>query len=131
MEKRMLLDDKLKRLDQLKAEIIDLRQNIQNLESEIAAEMCPIKVGDTITIGDAGKTYQGIVKEVGTLYSPYDCIEPTIGNRPTWRARGPRINKGSGKAAKWSFELTGNRATYENGVWVMKNGRTLDDIFNT
>lgn len=127
----MSLEDKLKRLDELKTEIIDLRQTIENLESEIAAEMCPIKVGDTITIDDAGKTYQGIVEEVGTLYSPYDWIEPTIGNRPTWRARGPRINKGSGDAGKWSFELTGNRVTFENGVWVMKKGRKFDNIFNT
>jgi hypothetical protein len=127
----MTLEDKLELLDKLKTEIIDLRERIQNLESEIAVEMCPIKVGDTITIDDFGKSYQGIVEEVGTLYSPYDWIEPTIGNRPTWRARGPRVNKGSGEAGKWSFELTGNRATFENGVWVMKKGKKLDDIFNT
>lgn len=127
----MTLEDKLELLDKLKTEIIDLRERIQNLEGEIAVEMCPIKVGDTITIDDFGKTYQGIVEEVGTLYSPYDWIEPTIGNRPTWRARGPRINKGSGEAGKWSFELTGNRATLENGVWVMKKGKKFDDIFNT
>jgi len=127
----MSLEEKLELLDKLKREIIDLRDRIQNLESEIAVEMCPIKVGDTITIDDLGKTYQGIVEEVGTLYSPYDWIEPTIGNRPTWRARGPRVNKGNGEAGKWSFELTGNRATCENGVWVMKKGKKLDDIFNT
>ena len=127
----MSLENKLELLDTLKKEIIDLRERIQNLESEIAVEMCPIKVGDTISINDCGKTYQGIVEEVGTLYSPYDWIEPTIGNRPTWRARGPRINKGSGEAGNWSFELTGNRSTFENGVWVMKRGKKFDDIFNT
>lgn len=127
----MSLEEKLKLLDKLKIEIINLRESIQNLESEIAVEICPIKVGETITVDDGGKTYQGGVEEVGTLYSPYDWIEPTIGNRPTWRVRGPRINKGSGEAGKWSFELTGNRANLENGVWVMKKANKLDDLFNT
>jgi hypothetical protein len=126
----MSLDRKLELLDKLKEDIKELRTRIQNLESEIAVEICPIKVGQTITIDEAGRRYQGIVKEVDTLYSPYDLIEPTIGKQPTWRARGPRVNKGSGEAGKWSFELTGNGATCENGVWVMKKAQTLDDIFN-
>lgn len=118
----MLLDDKLTLLDKLKTEIIDLRNRIQDLESDIAVEICPVKVGDKVTINDNDKTFQGIIEEVGTLYSPYDIIEPTIGNRPTWRATGHRINKGTGMVGKWTFELTGNRWSDQNGVWVMKQG---------
>ena len=127
----MSLEHKLELLDKLKTEIIDLRERIQNLESKIGIEICPRKVGDTISINDFGKTYQGIVKEVDTLYSPYDLIEPTIGNQPTWRARGPRVNKGSGKVGKWNFELTGNRSTLQNGVWVIKKSGKFGDFFNT
>ncbi|EMG51222.1 hypothetical protein WYI_23560 [Ochrobactrum sp. CDB2] len=126
----MLIDDKLTLLDKLKTEIIDLRNRIQVLESEIAVEICPIKVGDTVTINDNEKTFQGIVEEVGTLYSPYDIIEPTIGNRPTWRATGRRINKGTGKVGKWNFELTGNRWSLQDGVWVKKKGQ-FSELFNT
>lgn len=126
----MLIDDKLTLLDKLKTEIIDLRNRIQVLESEIAVEICPIKVGDTVTINDNEKTFQGIVEEVGTLYSPYDIIEPTIGNRPTWQATGRRINKGTGKVGKWNFELTGNRWSLQDGVWVKKKGQ-FSELFNT
>lgn len=126
----MTLNEKLTILDDLKAEIIALRGRIQDLETDIAIEICPISVGETITINDGNKEYQGIVEEVDTLYSPYDFIEPTIGNRPTWRAKGPRINKGNGEPGKWSFELTGNRACLKDDVWVMERGRSLNDFFN-
>jgi hypothetical protein len=125
----LTLDEKLELLDKLKTEIIDLRERIQNLEGEIAVEMCPIKIGDTITIDDHGKTYDGVVEEIGTLYSPYDAINPTIGNRPTWRVGGARVNKGSGEPGKWGFNFTGNRASLENGVWVLKGG-SIEDVLN-
>ena len=123
------LEDKLEQLDKLKTEIIDLRERIQNLEGEVAVEMCPIKMGETITINDDGKTYQGVVEEIGTLYSPYDLTDPTLGAKPTWRVRGPRINKGSGTAGKWSFEFTGRQGSLENGGWVVKKP-TVYDLLN-
>ena len=115
-----MLNEKLKLLCQLKTEIIELRERIQKLEAEIAVEMCPIKIGDTITIDDDGKIFLGIVKEIDTLYSPYDVVNPTLEHVPTWRVRGSRINKGTGQPGKRNFELLGNRAELENGVWVIK-----------
>jgi hypothetical protein len=115
-----MLNKKLKLLSQLKTDIIELRERIQKLEGEIAVEMCPIKIEDAITINDDGKIYRGIVKEVGTLYSPYDLVNPTVDNVPTWRVRGVRINKGSGEPGKRNFELLGNRAELLNGVWFIK-----------
>lgn len=79
----------------------------------------------------AERPNQGRVEEVGTLYSPYDWIEPTIGNRRRGGFGEGRINKGSGEVGKWSFEFTSNRANLENGVWVMKRANKLDDLFNT
>lgn len=115
-----MLNEKLKLLRQLKIEIIELRERMQKLEAEIAVEMCPIKFGDTITIDDDGKIFRGIVKEIDTFYSPYDLVNPTLEHVPTWRVRGLRINKGTGEPGKRNFELKGNRAEFENGVWVIK-----------
>lgn len=77
-----MLNEKLKRLRQLKIQIIELRERIQKLEAEIAVEMCPIRIGDTIAIDDIGKIYRGIAKEIDTLYSPYDVVNPTLGHIP-------------------------------------------------
>lgn len=125
----MTLDEKLELLDKLKTDIIVLRERIQNLEGEIAVEICPIKIGDMITISDNGKTYDGVVEEISAHSAPYDAINPTVGNRPTWRVSGPRINKGSGEPGKWNFAFGGNRASLINGVWVLKGG-SLEEAFN-
>ena len=78
------LEENLADLDKLKNDFIALRDRINKLEHDIATEMCPLTVGDTISVSEGGKDYSGVVEEVRALYAPYDFTNPTIGNKPTW-----------------------------------------------
>ena|SRR5215471_19065976 len=117
------------KLDDAKRRYLEAKQEIEVLRSAIAAETCPLKIGETITVVDDGSEYKGVIEHIGPANSGQELLDPVVGAEPGWAAGGSRINKTTGQPGKWSFGINSFEAKLVAGNWVVKRQtQTLEDI---
>ena len=115
------------KLDDAKRRFLEAKQEIEALRAAIAVTICPLKIGETVTIVAGGKEYQGVVEYINAANSPEELLDPVIGAEPGWAASGPRINKTTGKTGQWSFGINSFDARLVGGRWIVRE-RTMDDF---
>lgn len=106
-------------LSEAKQRFLDAQQDVDILRQKIAVAQCPIQIGDTVTIVDGGKTYEGVVEHVGPAMSAEELLGPVVGAPTLWAASGHRVNKTTGQIGKWSFAIVSDSAEFLDGKWVI------------
>jgi hypothetical protein len=102
--------DKLKEnLDAAKKQHETVSASIENLERELAIELCPYKIGDRIKYRrdykSGPKDFEGIIDHIFAQYNnPAECFIPQVGKYPTWAVSGKKINVG-GEIGKHGFVI--------------------------
>lgn len=114
----MDIDELKAELDREKVNFNNAKSRIEELRLEIARRICPLKVGETVKYVKGGKEYQGIVKNIHYAVETMDALFPELGSETGWSVSGPRINKTTGKAGKFSFSISSLSHELRSGVWV-------------
>jgi hypothetical protein len=94
------------KLDAAKQKFLEAKEEIEQLREAIAAATCSLTVGETITVIDEGKEYQGIIEHVGPALPREELLGPVVGAPAGWAASGHRINKTTGLVGQWSFGIS-------------------------
>jgi hypothetical protein len=122
----MNLEEKKKKLDDAKAAFLEAEKEIEELRSAIATEICPIKIGDTVTVVDEGKEYTGVVDYIGAGLTYEEMLKPVVGAVTGWSVGGKRMKKTTKTLGTWSFGFSSLDAKLENGKWIVKR-KTLEE----
>jgi hypothetical protein len=108
-------------LDDARRRFLEAQADIERLSTEIAQDLCPLHIGDMVTVLDGSREYKGTVGYV-THVSQRAWEGPVVGKEVGWSVGGKRINKGNQAESKHSFHFTSFNATFQNGNWVLKAG---------
>jgi hypothetical protein len=114
------------KLDDAKRRFLEAKKEIDALREAIAASTCPLKIGDTITVVEDGKEYQGVIEHIHAANRWEELLDPVVGAEPGWAVGGARINKTTGKTGHWSFGINSFDARLVGGKWLVTK-RTLND----
>jgi hypothetical protein len=117
------------KLDDSKRRYLEAKQEIERLRMAIASETCPLQIGETITVVEDGKEYQGTIEHIGYANGREELLGPVVGAETGWAASGSRLGKSSGKPVQWSFGINSLEAELVGGKWVITK-QSLDDILN-
>ena len=120
------VDRKRAQLDDAKRRYLQAKEDMEELREKIALEICPVKIGETLTIVDGSKEYRGVVEGIGSLRAREELLQPVVGAETGWAAWGHRIKKTTDEKSKWTFGINNFDWHYENKRWV-KTPRTLED----
>ena len=119
-----------KKLDKLKSNTTFSNVKIQKVEQKYAEKLCPLKIGNTITVRH-NKEFNGIVDAIHPFYlNPVDTILPQIGKYPSWSVSGKRIKKSTQKTGKWTFKVNPEAYHFDENTKTFEP-KTLDEIINT
>ncbi len=116
----MTIEELKLKLDDAKHRFLIAREEIESLRQDIAESLCPLKVGDTVSIVDNGKEYDGVVEYINPATPPCEFLNPVAGVDTGWVVGGHRINKGTGEVGKWFFGINSLESKLVNGQWVLK-----------
>ena len=112
--------DKIEQLDAAKRRFLDAKQEIDTLRQAIAEAICPLKIGERITVEEDGKQYDGVIDTISPDLTADEMLEPVVGAATGWCVSGKRIKKTDGTVSKWSFGVPSSYSKLEAGKWVIK-----------
>ena len=112
-----MVDKLYEELDSFKQQYTNITESIKRKEQEIADVLCPLKIGDKVTVIKDSKIIEGIVEEIHCCYkNPIDAFSFSIGTKPTWSVQGAKINKTSATPGKHSFDADPIHYDYDNNL---------------
>jgi hypothetical protein len=103
-------------LDDAKRRFLAAKSDMDRLRQQIAEDICPLSVGDKITVTDGSRTFEAEVEKIRPNIALMDHIEPELGVAPGWAVDCRRINKGTGLPGKWGCCVT-DEAKLQDGAW--------------
>lgn len=118
----MQIDVLLVGLEEARRRYNAAKEDVERIRNQIAIAKCPLAVGDIVMLTHDGKDFEGIVE---SIRAKPDWAESIPGSSVEWIASGKRINKTTGEAGQWTFDISSDGSTIESGRWRVK---TLDEI---
>lgn len=115
-------------LEDAKRRFLKAQADIRQLRDLIAADTCPLKLGDIIRVDDNGRHYEAVVEMIHGAPDKREIINPILGAGTFWVVNGHRLRKADRQLSRWSFGFREDDAIFRDGVWVVAE-RNLDAFF--
>ena len=94
-------------LDDAKKRFLAAKDEIEELRLKIATALCPLKVGDHVSVIEQTRGYEGIVDRIDYCTEASEMLGPIVGSPTSWSVGGLKKSKNSDDLTTRQFSLCG------------------------